>query len=170
MPQIQTHFPEDSSREALALQSIAVPSLKVQHGRWAVTRTHNTEDMAAKWRDCPHLVMVLSDPKLDGMDLAIIRNDLLQFMQKLVRDLVSGEVDVRHQLEALLEKVSLMVEVVQSNNLDKHNELIEKTLKVVRRAEAQASSSLHLRKAKSPVVSSPLTEEEKKILAETGDE
>ena len=146
--------------------AFGVPQFTYVQDKWSVTRTLNTEGMAAKWQSNPNLVLILSDSKLGPNELAVLRNEKLQQMQKLVRDLMSGEAEVRRTTEMLLEAVSLVETVVHEQKLDEKSQSLAKTLKIVGRLTAEARSMVYLRKEKAPIESSTLTDDEKKVLEE----
>jgi hypothetical protein len=146
-----------SNIEALARSYHYEPS------KWATLRTENVENVAARYMANPNLVYIISDKKLAGNELVLLRKEQFESMQKVFNDLLSGQAAIQHNMETLMYAANLLEEFVAKNPISKE---FQNIVGIVRSVSAQINSCVIVKKPILPIRSSDLSEEEKALVDE----
>lgn len=143
-----------------------LPHFEVEQDRWATTRSLNVEKIAETWDKNPDLVRIFQDPKFGGMQMVLLRKDRLEDLIKFQRDVQNGQVAVRHQMQTLVDVLSIVREILEDQEQREHNlsqklgGSLYKALTTCVRLSGEISSELFVKTPQKSVEPTPLSSEE----------
>lgn len=160
---LTSHDPPALAGYSQRFLPVQVPSFTFEQDRWSTTRTEKVEKIAEAWQNNPGLVRIFQDPKFGHMQMALLRKDQFEALLKVIRDIESGQAAVRYDVQALVDAIGIIQDLVDAQKAALPKELerpLSKAVHLIVTLWGKVSSSILVQAPKRHVAPSPLSEEE----------
>lgn len=147
-------------------ENFSIPSFRYIQARWSTTREKNVTDIAESWSNEPNQVLILSDPKLGENQMVLLRKDMFENLVKLLKDVISGEVQIKTDVQTMLDAIAILKNRVSEQGLDTKDQILGNAIQIISRMQGQVNSSLNFTAPFRPVSPGPLSEEDLKNASE----
>lgn len=154
---------ENSIQNQILNNSIEVelPEFAFEQKRWATFRSLNVNLVSNMWRTNPDRVIIFTDPRLESGPLALIKKEKLEKLIKLLKDIDTGQASIEHNVEILIETISLAEDLAQSAVKDpKGIPVLRKAITILGSLKSSLTSRIRVTKSSKKVKPSPPTEME----------
>lgn len=153
--------PAPRRSEGKSLSKAQLPALIYRTTRWTLLRNEKVERMAEQWEQEPTLVLVLSDPKLKGQELVVLRREHLETLEKLLRDLASGQAVIGTEVRALLKAVMHLKDLAKERDLlKKKDDPMVSGMQVLFQLRGLVRSKIKVLGRPRPLAPTPVTPQE----------
>ena len=142
--------------------NFSVPSFNYMQDRWSTTREKNVVEMAQMWAETPNCVLVLTDPKLVENSLVILRREEFESIVKLLQDVLSGEIQIKMDVQTLLDATAILKNRMFEQGLDSKDQILDNAIQIISRMQGRVTSSLNFLAPARSIEPTPLSEEELK--------
>lgn len=109
----------DTSSELIKnLSSYELPKLNFDRCKWSDISRISRDDLINMFDRDHNLVKVIGEPRLGDNSYAILRQDTLESMYVLLRELNSGQVGIQRDYEAIFAQIDGIVQLVEQSHSD----------------------------------------------------
>lgn len=138
----------------------SIPTFHYSQERWSTTREKNVSQMVEIWCQDPNRVLVLTDPKFGENSIVILKKELFETVLKLLKDVLSGEVQIKTDVQTLLDAIAILKDRVSERGLDTKDQILGNAIQIISRVQGKVTSSLNFVAPVRPIKPTTLSEDE----------